>query len=118
MKFILICIFYKILLPFYCYCRVSETSTEIVRQLTLRASTPNSYGSSNLLQSQDDVSRVQALLQLQSQRQVLQSRRVLTLPDLLSHCRGAGISEVRTNVSLFILYILILKFHIMNLGAD
>jgi hypothetical protein len=66
-------------------CRVTETAAEILRHLTLRASTPATTSSSGfgsflsplpsqtqaqqaLVQSQDDVSRVQALLLLQADR--------------------------------------------------
>jgi hypothetical protein len=67
-------------------CRVTEAAAEILRHLTLRASTPATTSSSGfgsflsplpsqtqtqqagLVQSQDDVSRVQALLLLQADR--------------------------------------------------
>jgi hypothetical protein len=65
--------------------RVTETAAEILRHLTLRASTPTTTSNSGfgsflsplpsqtqaqqaLVQSQDDVSRVQALLLLQADR--------------------------------------------------
>lgn len=47
---------------------VQECTQEIVAQLTMRAG--GGAGGSALLQSQDDVSRVQALLLLQSDRYV------------------------------------------------
>jgi hypothetical protein len=49
---------------------VQECAQEIVAQLTMRAAAGGGAGSAGgaLLQSQDDVSRVQALLLLQSDR--------------------------------------------------
>ena len=50
-------------------CSLMDTTADIVQQLTMRAAGGGSgAGSAVLLQSQDDVSRVQALLQLQSDR--------------------------------------------------